>query len=135
MTIKYFFLLSLLTLWIFSSGCRKKNFNVEYIVENNSQRKLNIFIKKIGQSKTDSNLIASGQSLIFLIESGEDQSSKEFLQALDSIPVEFISITDIDDNHLTWDEQELSHWNKHFFDAKKNSTATMTSRIRERDFE
>ena len=125
----------LLLLLLGFSSCKKESYNIEYTIENNSLRSLNIIFKKLDRPNPDSNLIASGQSLIFLIESGDNQTSDEFLNGLDSIPVSILTITDTDQNHLAWDEQNLDHWHKQIFDGKKDTKATMTARIRELDFE
>jgi len=128
--------ISVLLLIVFgTSSCKKESYNVEYIIKNRSLRNISIIYKKIGSSLADSNLIASGQSLIFLIEFGDGQTSKDFINGLDSIPVEFLSITDTEQNHLSWDEQNLDNWHAFFSDGKKQSKATMTTRIKEQDFE
>lgn len=127
---KYFILFFTTILML---GC-KKEFNVEFTVENSSQRKLQINFQKTNESQIDSNEISLGQSLIFLIEMGDGQTTENYLETISEIPIDFIEIKDLEENLPSCQPMSFDCWKKKF-PSEKNGVGTVFIELSEFSFQ
>lgn len=114
-------------------GC-KKEYNVEYTIENDSQRKLLINFQKLNVSRIDSNEINSGQQLTFLVEMDEGQKTEKYLENISEIPLDFLEITDRDLNKLSCNPIIIDCWIKDS-PQEKEGIGRVLLNVREFDFE
>lgn len=128
--IKYFVIFFVST---FLVGC-KKEYTVEFIIQNRSQRKLQINFQKLDQSQIDSNQINSGQELTFLIEMAEGQKTEDYLDDLTEIPIDFLEITDLNQNNLTCNPLNIDCWTTEA-PEEKNGVGYVLRSVRDTDFE
>ncbi len=111
---KYLFPFVVFVLMVVSlliTSCTKREYHVEYKIDNSSSRSLNIIYKRPLSPEPDTNLINPGRSLIFFIESGTDKPVQKYLDNLQQLPVEYIEVTDLDENQAVC-VMDLSCWKK-----------------------
>ena len=98
----------ILLLFAFLFSACEREYYVEYSIRNSSNKKLLVTYKKQGQEIPDSNLIVG--SLFFLIETGTGQKTEKYLDGLDALPLDFISVTDEEGNTPTYDVMDFENW-------------------------
>jgi len=118
---------------LFLAGC-KKDYNVEFSIKNRSQRRLQINFQKISESRIDSNEISFNKELVFLVEMGENKSSEDYLDDLTSIPLDFLSISDLAQNNIDCEPIEIECWDK-IKPRDKDGIGIVRLEVREVDFQ
>ncbi|MEO6189081.1 MAG: hypothetical protein ABIO44_00680 [Saprospiraceae bacterium] len=93
------------------SSCNK-SYNVEYLITNRSTKSIHVIYQKNNSNSIDTNVVANRNTLIFLIDIGDDQSSYKYLENLSKLPVKFIQISNFDGHRLICNEEDLSCWHK-----------------------
>ncbi len=111
-------------------GC-EKNYYVEYIVENDSDRILFIEYIKSGEVEVDSNFLNSGYKLIFFIDTGKDLSMTDYMNELDELPLTHIKLEDEEGNRLFCSEQDINCWKKRTY---KDRNGIIYLRVKESSF-
>lgn len=119
---------------LFLLGCQEEEYNIEYLVENNSPRNVYINYQNYGSSTIDTNLISGGQTLIFLIEMGSGKNSCDYMDGISELPFTMIDVHDIDGNKLKCDVSELDCWIEGC-NPDKNGIGSFRLRVRDFDFE
>lgn len=107
-TIKLFFLILIPILF---TNC-KKEFTIEYVIANKSDRSIEVIIQKSDESPIDTNLISSFASFIFIVEMGEGETTKTRMEELEQIPLHLLNIQDINGKQLRCDEMKIDCWSQ-----------------------
>lgn len=100
----------LLLFFAFLFSACEREYYIEYEVNNRSDRKLLIAYQKAGQEILDSNLINT--SLVFFVETGMGKHTQNYIEDINELPVDFISVTDEAGNALTFDVMDFENWQK-----------------------
>ena len=124
--------LLLLPILVFAS-C-DKDYQVEYAIENDSQRSISIVYQKTDASTIDSSVISRDKTLIFLVEMGEGKKSKDYVNDLAVLPLDLIRIKDLSENELLCNPEDISCWQRYAPDDK-DGIGRLTLLVREDSFE
>ena len=127
---KYFFFFSALLLLI---SC-KKQYTVEFSVENDSERKLQVNFQKPNALNIDSNQINRRQQLIFLVEMGEGEKAGSYINGLSELPLDFLEIKDLNQNQLSCEPIKMDCWKQSSF-GSKGELGIVSLRVVESSFE
>lgn len=112
-------IIPLLLLFVFLFSACEREYRVEFIVDNSSNRKISIIYGDSMSGSLDSNLINGGQELSFFIGMGTGETTQNRMNGISKLPYSYFDIKDIDGNELIQDEQDFSHWTKYYPENRK----------------
>ncbi len=115
------------------SSCERE-YRVEFIVNNDSNRKISIVYGDSMSGSLDSNLINGGQKLRFFLDMGTGKTTQDYMDDLDKLPYPYFDIKDIDENELIHDEQDFSRWTKSY-PQKRQGLGHVTFRMNNLSFQ
>jgi len=124
----------LLLLFAFLFSACESEYHVEFIVNNNSNRKISIVYGDSMSGSLDSNLINGGQELSFFIEMGTGETTQNRMNGVSKLPYSYFNIKDIDGNELIQDEQDFSQWTK-YYPEKRQGLGRITFRMNNFSFQ
>lgn len=127
---KYIFILFASLLMM---SCNKE-YTVEFSVENSSERKLQVIFQRPNELQIDSNQINRGQQLIFLVEMGEGEKAESYINGLSELPLDFLEISDLNQNQLSCEPIKMECWKQSSF-GSKGELGTISLRVVESSFE
>ncbi len=87
-------------------------YSVDYVIENQTNGNISLLISKISKEKSDSNQISSGTKLVIYSAFNIGQSTKGYLNKLESLPFYEISILKNDTIQCTKDVLDITNWDK-----------------------
>jgi len=104
------FVLFLTTLVLF--GCKKKEYIVDFGVENRAGDRLFVILQKTESSSIDTSFIGFGHKHIVHVEMGENSTSEKYVFDLEELPFHFIEVQNTAGNSMLCDENTLTCWSR-----------------------